>query len=157
MPHSSGGGSHGGGSHGGHGGSHSSSSRTRTSSRPFHNSRRYVYYHRNQPRYFYAGSDFKPGFSFATVFAILIYLPFLWVSISGIIKAVPHIPKYSDHTIIIKDEADAIDDESEVMKELKAPNQNDVTYSVSSDNKKLTMKFKDYYTGADQTQVYTRK
>ena len=70
MPHSSGGGSHGGGSHGGHGGSHSSSSRTRTSSRPFHNSRRYVYYHRNQPRYFYAGSDFKPGFSFATVFAI---------------------------------------------------------------------------------------
>lgn len=45
----------------------------------------------------------------------------------------------------------------DVMKELKAPNQNDVTYSVSSDNKKLTMKFKDYYTGADKTQVYTRK
>ena len=131
MPHSSGGGSHGGGSHGGHGGSHSSSSRTRTSSRPFHNSRRYVYYHRNQPRYFYAGSDFKPGFSFATVFAILIYLPFLWVSISGIIKAVPHIPKYSDHTIIIKDEADVIDDESGVMKELKAfQKKTDITPAV---------------------------
>lgn len=45
----------------------------------------------------------------------------------------------------------------DVMSELQAPNQNDATYSVSSDNKKLTIKFKDYYTGADQTQVYTRK
>ena len=117
MPHSSGGGSHGGGSHGGHGGHGGSSARTRTSSRPFHHSRRYVYYRNNQPRYFYAGSDFKPGFSISQ---ILVLIPFIIMGIYMLVQAIPHVPKYSDHSIVIKDEINVISDEKGVMSELKA-------------------------------------
>ena len=117
MPHSSGGGSHSGGSHGGHGGSRGSSARTRTSSRPFHHSRRYVYYRNNQPRYFYAGSDFKPGFSISQ---IIVLIPFIIMGIYMLVQAIPHVPRYSDHSIVIKDEMKVIGDEKGLMSELKA-------------------------------------
>ena len=44
----------------------------------------------------------------------------------------------------------------DLMSQLAAPNQT-ATYSVSKDNKKLTIKCKDYYSGISETQVYTRK
>lgn len=123
MPHSSGGGSHGGGSHGGghHGGYHGSSANrdnsTRTSSRPFRNSRRYTYYHRGTQRSFYAGTDFKPGFQISK---ILVLLPLILIGLFLLYREIPHIPSYSDHKIVIKDEADVISNEDKVMSELKA-------------------------------------
>jgi len=44
----------------------------------------------------------------------------------------------------------------DIMSQLKVTNQT-ATYSVSKDNKKLTIKCKDYYSGISETQVYTRK
>ncbi|SHM71722.1 TPM domain-containing protein [Ruminococcus flavefaciens] len=119
MPHSSGGGSHGGGSHGGHGGSRSST-RTRTSSRPFHNSRRYVYHHNGQPRYFYAGPDFKPGFQWTKLLILIVYIPFIAMIFTQFKKVIPHVPQNYTHSIFVKDEANVISDENGVIKELKA-------------------------------------
>ena len=39
---------------------------------------------------------------------------------------------------------------------IKVPTQTG-TYSVSKDNKTLTLKYKDYYTGESVTEKYTRK
>ena len=122
MPHSSGGGSHGGGSHGGHhGGYHGSSDNrdnsTRTSSRPFRNSRRYTYSHRGMQRYFYAGTDFKPGFQ---VSKFLTLIPLILIGAFLLYRAIPHIPSYSDHNIVIKDEANVISNEDRIISELKA-------------------------------------
>lgn len=116
MPHSSGGGSHGGGSHGGHHGGSRSSTRTRTSSRPFRHSRRYVYYRHNKPRYFYAGTDFQPGLRISQ---LIICLAIAIFGVFMLIKTIPHIPRYSDHNIVIKDEVDVISDENSVAAELK--------------------------------------
>ena len=126
MPHSSGGGSHGGGSHGGHhGGSHysgyrsnsyshrSATSRRRTS----YHTRRYVYYHRNTPNYVYAGSDFKPGF---TLFKVLFIIIILAAGFFLLRRAIPHVPKYSDHKIVIKDEVNVIGNKDDIMPELEA-------------------------------------
>lgn len=120
MPHSSGGGSHGGGSHGGghHGGSHGSSDySTRTSSRSFRNSRKYTYYHRGTQKYFYAGTDFKPGFQISK---LVVLLPLVLIGLFLLYREIPHIPSYSDHKIVIKDEAKVISNEDKVMSELKA-------------------------------------
>ena len=119
MPHSSGGGSHGGGSHGGsHGGSRSSGPRISRSH--FHGSRRYVYYNRNnEPRYFYADNKFKPGFHPMRLLIGIIYLPFLFAAFTMIKNALPIVPKKYDHTIIIRDEADVIDNEDALYSELE--------------------------------------
>ena len=124
MPHSSGGGSHSGGYHGGghHGGGsfHSSSysNRSYTSHhRSTHHSRRYVYYHRNKPEYIYAGTDFKPGF---TVFKVLIILILFGAGFFTLRKAIPHVPRYSDHKIVIKDEVNVIGNKDAIMPELEA-------------------------------------
>ena len=126
MPHSSGGGSHGGGSHGGsHGGYHggsrggSRSSFPRTSRTRFAGSTRYVYYRHNEPRYFYADSRFKPGFQWARLLLIFFYLPFFFFAFSLIKTELPIAKKNYDHTIIIKDEADVIGNETELRASLE--------------------------------------
>ena len=119
MPHSSGGGSHGGGSHGGSHGSHGSSG-PRISRTHFHGSRRYVYYNRNnEPKYFYADDKFKPGFHPLRLLVGIFYLPFLIVIFFMFKEALPIVPKNYDHTIIIKDEADVIDNEDALYSELE--------------------------------------
>jgi hypothetical protein len=46
--------------------------------------------------------------------------------------------------------------EVDMLKMIKVPTQTG-TYSVSKDNKTLTLKYKDYYTGESVTEKYTRK
>ncbi|WP_019679347.1 zinc ribbon domain-containing protein [Ruminococcus flavefaciens] len=115
MPHSSGGGSHGGGSHGGsHGGGSHGSSGPRISRNYFHGARRYVYYRHNEPRYFYADKNFKPGFHPLRLLILLIYLPFVIGLLPSLKSAFRVLPKNYDHTIIIKDEGNVINNESEL-------------------------------------------
>lgn len=122
MPHSSGGGSHGGGSHGGsHGshGSHGGRSGPRISRTHFAGARRYSYYRHGQQRYFYADKNFKPGFSWGRLLLIFFYLPFYFLGFSMLKPALKILPKNYDHTIIIKDEANVINDEAALKKELE--------------------------------------
>ena len=121
MPHSSGGGSHGGGSHGGHSSSHGGS-RGRGSSisrTPFAGSRRYVYYHRNRPQYFYASKSFKPGFNASHIFIIVIYLFFIVMILSTAKNFIPHVPQNYNHIIKIEDDADVITNEDALKLELE--------------------------------------
>ena len=124
MPHSSGGGSYSGGSHGGSHGGHSGSyhsssysSRSHSYGRPYRRRRRYVYYRHNTPKYFYADTDHKPGFSISK---ILVCIILMGIGAFLLFKAIPRIPHYSNHKIVIKDEVNVIEDEERVMSELKA-------------------------------------
>ena len=120
MPHSSGGGSHGGGGHGGsHGGSHGRSG-PRISRSHFPGSRRYVYYRHNQPRYFYAGKNFKPGFDWKRLFVLLFYIPFFFVGFRMLREVIGFVPKNYDHSIIIEDDADVINNKSELRSTLES-------------------------------------
>ena len=120
MPHSSGGGSHGGGGHGGsHGGSHGRSG-PRISRSHFPGSRRYVYYRHNQPRYFYADKKFKPGFDWKRLFVLLFYIPFFFVGFRMLREVIGFVPKNYDHSIIIEDDADVINNKSELRSTLES-------------------------------------
>lgn len=140
MPHSSGGGSHHGGSHhhssshgGSHGGSyhHSSSrnitSRTYISRNSFFNSQRYMYQRHGKTEYFYANRNFKPiTFSsfFSSMFVCLLIivsciLPFMPQLLNGQVHSPKYRKEYSNHQIVISDEADVLKNEKQLMKSLE--------------------------------------
>ena len=119
MPHSSGGGSHSGGSHGGyHRSSGRSSYRSHSDSysRRRRRSQRYVYYRNNIPKFFETDSVFKPGFSIAKMLVCILLLA---VGVFMISKAIPHVPKYSDRSIIVRDEVNVISDKKAVISKLE--------------------------------------
>lgn len=112
MPHSSGGGSHGGGSRSGHSGSRSGGrSGPTVSSRRFPGSRRYATYRHGSMRYFYASSDYEPKYNKKRLLLGIMYLPFLLFVFLGFRKAMPIVPKDYNHNIIIRDDADVIENE----------------------------------------------
>ena len=126
MPHSSGGGSHGGGSHGG--GSHHSHSGGRgsgysTSRSYFPGARRYRYRHHGTDRYIYSDRDPAKQFSPLRLLIGLFYLPFIGVAIFLIgtpFKSMLGLNKPADTEIIIKDEAEVLSGNTELMKSLDA-------------------------------------
>ena len=121
MPHSSGGGSHGGGSHGGShsSGSHGGRSGPRISKSSFPGGRRYSYYRHGKQRYFYADKNFKPGFKPLRLLIGIVYVPFLFMIFTQIKPALKIVPKNYNHNIVIKDEADVLDDEDDLYRELE--------------------------------------
>lgn len=126
MPHSSGGGSHGGGSHGGshggyHGGSHGGGrgAATRTSSKYFSGSKKYVYYRNRRPVYVYSDDRQltnqklieNPGL-------IIFYIPFLFTIFFGMKFGlnIPHkITMDYRSEVIIEDNAGVLENEDELM------------------------------------------
>ncbi|MBO7472897.1 MAG: hypothetical protein J6U00_02650 [Ruminococcus sp.] len=124
MPHSSGGGSHGGGSHGGSSGGRSSGSSigrslSTISSRRFPGSRRYATYRNGEPRYFYASKDYELKYNKKRLLLGIMYLPFLLFIFLGFKKAMPIVPKNYNHNIVIRDDADVIENEWELRDSLE--------------------------------------
>lgn len=135
MPHSSGGGSHSGGSHSGgsHGGSSHHSSRRNIKSRSymsdtsFFNSQRYMYQRRGKTKYFYANKNFKPivfsDFIPGLIWSLIFFGPALYIIISSFVTGQVHSPRYrkeySNHEIVITDEADVLKNEDQLMKSLE--------------------------------------
>ena len=125
MPHSSGGGSHGGGSHGGshHSSSHGGggrSSRSTTSKTPFPGARRYRYRRFGRYHYYYSAEKNGKVFHPARLLLGFVYLPFL-LPLGGVLLSQSRaffMPKNS--TIVIKDEANVLSDDSALEKSLEA-------------------------------------
>lgn len=126
MPHSSGGGHHGGGHHGGshhssrHGRSGSSSGAGKISNTPYPGARRYRYRHRGGYRYFYTTRQPGQIFSWGRMLIGVVYIPFIAVGIGLIAAPVKQMFVKYDKSIVIKDEADVLDDDTVLLGSLQA-------------------------------------
>lgn len=120
MPHSGGGGSCSGGSYsGGSSGGSSGPSYSRGQSTPYPGSRRYVYYHNNEPHFYYSDrplmpKDFKSQYWGLIIFGVAWFL--IWTILCiGLFErsSGPLDLSDIDKTIYIRDESDIIDDTDE--------------------------------------------
>ncbi|MGN0682315.1 MAG: hypothetical protein ACI4JY_01450 [Oscillospiraceae bacterium] len=121
MPHSGGGGSHGGGHHSG--GSHrsgSSGNSNRVSNTYFPRARRFMYYYRGRPHYYYARqkvtSDNKSSGIALIVFAVLwllVTLPLIIAMSSNLFIPKPFQLNY-DASIVIDDEIGIVESKTDV-------------------------------------------
>ena len=117
MPHSSGGGSFSGGSHG------SFSSSRSTSSTPIYRTfrpgtRRYVYYHRHRPHYYFSEKQAEASSKFVIPFLIIFALFWIGVSIPFWFMTVNHPKRLSmnyDSNIEISDCLDIMSDSEEAQ------------------------------------------
>lgn len=128
MPHSSGGGSHHGGSHGGshhHSRSHHSSrggSSTigRISREPYEGAKRYRYRHRGRTEYFYTTREPGKIISKARLLIGIFYIPFLLTIGALEFPVIRKQIQTRDTSIIIKDEANILEEEAELRASLEA-------------------------------------
>lgn len=118
MPRSSGGGSRGGGSRGGgsrsrsHGGRHrSGSSIPPIRLTPYPGARRYRYYRGGRYHYFYTARQGKV-FSPARLVLGFVYIPFLLPIGASLLASVSQYVVKNDAPIVIKDEANLLEDDS---------------------------------------------